>query len=277
MADRRFRFGVVAASAPDGASWLEGARRAERLGYSTLLVPDTLGSLAPFAALTATATVTTTLRLGTYVLCDAYRPAAQVAHEASTLQLLSDGRFELGIGAGRPDAARDAQRLGVPFGSPGQRITQLAQSLAAIRDLLAAASPRPPILVAGSGPRLLQLAAAQADIVAVGVPPQATDADIAGKVAALREAAGARFDDLELNLNLVAVGEQELPPWLARRIGMTAGQLAAQGASSVLTGTAEQMADVLRRRRDQLGISYVCVGDMFAEQLAPVIERLAGT
>jgi probable F420-dependent oxidoreductase len=277
MADRRFRFGVVSASAPDAAGWLDGARRVERLGYSTLLIPDTLGSLAPFAALAVAATATTTLRLGTYVLCDAYRPAVQVGHETGTLQLLSDGRFELGIGAGRPDAATDAQRLGVPFGSPGQRVSKLAQSLQIIRGMLGAAPLRPPILVAGAGARLLRLAAAQADIVAIGVPPQAVEADVAAKVATLRDAAGERFDDLELNLNLVAAGAEELPPWLAGRLGMSARQLAAQGASSVVTGTTEQMADTLRRRRDELGISYVSIGDMFAEQLAPVVERLAGT
>lgn len=118
-----------------------------------------LTTLAPFPALATAATVTSTLRLGTYVLGDAYRPAVQVGQETTTLQLLSDGRFELGIGAGRPDAAREAQRLGVAFGSPGQRISQLARSIRTIRDMLDA-TPRPPILIAGAGPRLLQLAAA---------------------------------------------------------------------------------------------------------------------
>src|SRR5262245_35521847 len=104
MTDREFRFGVVAGKAASGAEWAATARRAEGLGYDTLLVPDTLNTFAPFAALAAAAAVTTTLRIGTYVLSAPNRSPGLVAWEAETLQQLSGGRFELGIGGGRPGA-----------------------------------------------------------------------------------------------------------------------------------------------------------------------------
>ncbi|MEV4167040.1 LLM class flavin-dependent oxidoreductase [Nonomuraea dietziae] len=100
MTTRPFRFGVVAGKAPGGEGWTALAHRAERLGYATLLVPDTLGTFAPFPALAAAAAVTTTLRLGTYVLSAPNRTSGQVAWEADTLRTLSAGRFELGLGTG---------------------------------------------------------------------------------------------------------------------------------------------------------------------------------
>src|SRR3954451_25085630 len=117
-----FRFGVVAATARTGAEWTGTARRAEQLGYDILLVPDTLHTLSPFAALAAAAASTTRLRVGTYVLSAPNRTPEHVAWETRTLQLLSGGRFELGIGGGRPGADRDAATLGGAFGPPGERL-----------------------------------------------------------------------------------------------------------------------------------------------------------
>jgi probable F420-dependent oxidoreductase len=293
-----FRFGVVAALARTGEEWAEKARRVESLGYASLVMPDGLRyTLAPLPALAAAAAATRSLRVGTYVIANDFRNPVLLAKEAATLDLLSGGRFELGLGAGRPDAAEDNRMMGLAFDAGGVRVARLAESLALLKALLAgqqatapgphyaaadaeitprpAQQPRPPILVAGAGRRLLSLAAREADIVALGVPPTATEDDAAEKVGWLREAAGARFDQLELNLNLMAVGDQ-VPRHISARMGLTAAGLAAAGSVAAATGTADEMCATLERRRERLGISYVMVGDELMEAFAPVVARLAG-
>jgi len=298
MSQRPFRFGVVAASARTGEEWAEKARRIEALGYNTLVIPDNVQhTLAPFPALAWAAAATRTLRVGTYVIANDYRNPVMLAKDAASLDLLTGGRFELGIGAGRPTAAADNRMLGIPFEAGGVRVARLAESLAIIKPLLAGQratatgthyaaadaeisplpvqQPRLPILIAGSGPRLLALAAHEADIVALGVGPDATEAVVAEKLALLREAAGERFAQLEINLNLMMVGEQ-MPRWIAAQFGADAAQLARSGAVPVLTGTTDAMCDTLERRRETLGISYIIVSDELMEALAPVVERLVG-
>src|SRR5919202_6964717 len=138
MAHRPFRFGVVVAQARSGEEWAEKARRIEALGYATLVMPDNIEhSLAPFPALTAAAAATRTLRVGTYVIDNDYRNPVLLAKEAATLDRLSGGRLELGMGAGRPTAARDNQMLGIPFDPGGVRVARLAESLAIVKALLA--------------------------------------------------------------------------------------------------------------------------------------------
>ncbi|GIH16859.1 TIGR03621 family F420-dependent LLM class oxidoreductase [Rugosimonospora africana] len=291
MTDRLFRFGVVAGSAPSAQAWLTMGRRAEQLGYNVLLVPDTQNTLSPFPALAALSAATSALCVGTYVLSAPNRTPGTVAHETASLDMLSAGRFELGLGAGRPGAQHDAARLGVPFGTPGQRVQRLADTIREVKQSgegtrttgveRAVAQPRPPILVAGSGPRVLRLAAEQADIVALGTPPQAPEEELAAKVADLRRFAAGRFDQLEIAANLAAVADrlEDLPGdgWLARQVGGDPRIMAATGGTAFLIGTPAQLADTLRRRRDTLGISYITVSGMFLEQFAPVVERLAGT
>jgi probable F420-dependent oxidoreductase len=295
---RPFRFGVVAAQARSAEEWTDRARRVESLGYSTLLVPDGLRhTLAPVPALAAAAAVTRSLRVGTYVIANDFRNPVLLAKEAATLDLVSGGRFELGLGVGRPAAADDNRMLGLPFDPGGVRVARLAEALALIEPLLAgqpatasgshyAAAgaeispgpvqrPRPPILVAGAGRRLLSLAAREADIVALGLAPTESEAGAAERIGWLREAAPERFDRLELNLNLMAVGDQ-VPRWISMQMGLSAAALAEAGAVSALVGTTEQMCDTLLRRRETLGITYVVVGDELMEALAPVVERLAG-
>jgi probable F420-dependent oxidoreductase len=292
--ERAFRFGVVAAAARGGEEWAGLARRIEGLGYSTLLCPDTTGTLPPFAALAAAAAVTRTLRLGTYVLASPLRTPAAVAWEAAGLDRLSDGRLELGLGAGRPDSEQDAARLGLPFGSAGERVSRLEQTLDAVRDRFAAAAaaasatppgprrdavygvqqPLPPVLVAGSGPRMLRLAAQRADILALGLPPTSTEDDLVAKTRELREIAGEGFGRLELNLNLALIGE-DFPPHAKAWLGRDPAELLRSGSVTVLTGTPREMADKLLRRRERTGVSYVSVNGMFAEALAPVVELLA--
>src|SRR5437773_2881695 len=102
---RPFRFGVVAAVARSAVEWLARVRRVEALGYATLVIPDNMRhTLAPIPALAVAAAATTTLRLGTYVLANDLRHPVQLAKEVATLDRLSSGRLELGIGAGRPDS-----------------------------------------------------------------------------------------------------------------------------------------------------------------------------
>lgn len=295
MSQRPFRFGVVAAWARSGEEWAEKARRVESLGYATLVVPDNVEhTLAAFPALTWAAAATRTLRVGTYVLDNDYRNPVMVAKDAATLDLLSGGRFELGLGAGRPSAERDNRMLGIPFDTGGVRVARLAESLALIRALLAgertnapgphyaaadaAVSPgparRPPLMVAGSGRRLLALAGREADIVALGLPPDATEAAAAEKVGWLREAAGGRFADLELNVNLVAVGGRVVR-YLAQS-GVEAAALDRGGAVAALSGTTDEMCARLVARRDALGLSYFTVSEELMDALAPVVARLAG-
>ena len=298
LAVRPFRFGVVAALARSGEEWAEKARRIESMGYATLLMPDGLRyTLAPLPALTAAAIVTRTLRVGTYVIANDSRNPVLLAKEVATVDVLSGGRFELGIGAGRPDAAADNRMLGIPFDSGAVRVARLAESLTLLKALLSGQTatatgqhyavadaqisprpvqqPRPPILVAAGKRRLLELAAREADVIALGIPPTETEAGVAERIGWIREAAGSRFDQIELNLNLMAVGQQ-VPRWIASQMGLTAESLARAGAIAALTGTVDQMVEALQRRREKFGISYIAVGDEMMEGLAPVVERLAG-
>jgi alkanesulfonate monooxygenase SsuD/methylene tetrahydromethanopterin reductase-like flavin-dependent oxidoreductase (luciferase family) len=160
----------------------------------------------------------------------------------------------------------------------GQPATATGQHYAAANAQISprpVQQPRPPILVAGSKRRLLELAAREADIIALGIPPRETEDGVAERIGWIRDAAGSRFDQLELNLNLMAVGQQ-VPRYIASQMGLTAESLARAGAVAALTGTTDEMVSGLERRREKFGISYIAVGDEMMEGLAPVVERLAG-
>jgi probable F420-dependent oxidoreductase len=281
MTARGFRFGVVTAMARTGAEWLATAQRAEALGYDTLLVPDTLHTLAPLPALAAAAVRTQRLRVGTYVLSAPNRSPGLVAWETDTLDLLTDGRYELGLGGGRPGADRDAAVLGGHFGTPAERLQRVAETIRAVRQRRPRGpqeAPCPPIMVAASKPRMLRLAAEQADIVAFGLPPQAPEDELAGAVAMVRNFAGARFDSLELHINIFAVAAHAdaVPEGLSRLVGGDPRAMAAAGGYAFLLGTPSRIADVLRRRRAELGISYVAVNGLVMEDFAAVIAELRG-
>lgn len=280
-----FRFAAVAALPPQEGSWTEQARRLEELGYWALQVPDTLGTLSVFPALAAAAAVTSTLRVGSYVVAVPNHAPVALAHEALSLDVLSGGRLELGLGAGRPDAAREAAALGMAFGSGGERIAQVRETIRVVRERFAqrgsgplqpVSTPHPPLLIAGSGERMLGLAAQEADVVALGLPVQADEDELAAKCERVRVLAGPRARELELALNIAVVGEHSTP-WLTGVIGADPAQLLRLGAVSALAGTPRQIADVLLRRRERTGVSYVQVNAMFAEAFAPVVEMLAGT
>lgn len=275
---RAFRFGVVVGRVNEAAQWTAVARRAEDLGFSTLLAPDSRETLAPIPALAAAATATTALRVATHVLAAPFYTVGQVVWQAATLDLLSGGRFELGLGAGRPGADKDAARLGLPFGSPAERVGQLETLVDGIRKAFTDDSypqpvqrPHPPIVIAASGPRMLALAGRAADTVALAVPPETTDDGLAERAERVREAGR----DVELGLSVHNVGG-DVPPWMSERFGLDVPALIKAGVSSILVGTPREMADTLLRRRERTGISYVMVAQHSMEALAPVMELLAG-
>ena len=280
MTERTFRFGVVTGLARTAEEWVSTARRAEDLGYDTLLLPDTRNTLAPFPALAAAAAATRTLHVGTYVLSAPNRTPGLVAWEAQTLRFLTGGRFELGVGAGRPGADRDAAQFGVAFGSPGDRLRRVADTIRAAREARPVGPddlPAMPILIAASRPRMLRLAAEHADIVALGLPADTAEDGLARTVATLRELAGRRIDELELHLNVAAVAPaaEAIPAWTSRMMGGGDPRaMAAAGGIAFLLGTPDEIADKLRRRRDELGISYIGVSGAFMDAFAPVIALL---
>lgn len=270
---RPFRFGVVVGTPDDVQQWATLAREVESLGFSTLLLPDTLGTPSTFPALAAAAATTSTLRVGSWVLASPYRTVGQVVRDTATLQELSGGRFELGVGAGRPGGERDAERLGVAWGSAGERVTRVEEVIAAVREQV---TPVPRVVVAGSGPRMLRIAGAAADTLALAVSP-ASDVEAVREVAdRVRAAAGARAGDLELSLQLTAVGDQ-VPPWIEQQMGMSAGDLRAAGAVGLVSADPVEAAESLRQLRQVAGVSYVTVPGGFAHALAPVVAELAGT
>lgn len=312
-----FRFAVYGAG-NSRAAWGDYARKVESLGYSTLVVADHIawGGLAPLPALLAAADVTTTLRLGTHVLVNDFRHPAVLAHEAATIDLLSDGRLELGLGAGW--LRGDYELTGVPFDSPGVRLARLIEAVALIRRLFHEDSvtyagehyrvhelsldpkpvqrPHPPLYIRAARKRMLTFAAQEANI--VGVATKATSgrmldlatitADaVAEKVGWVREAAGMRFSDLELHLQLISV---VVTDDRQRGAEMAAKQLAGYSSIAintnlsteqileslhVLVGSVNQMVETLQLRRERYGISYFTLfGDINA--FAPVVARLAG-
>jgi probable F420-dependent oxidoreductase len=308
---RPFRFGVQEHRASSAKEWKEKARQVESFGYSALYLPDHFGDqLGPIAALMAAAGATTTLRVGSLVFDNDYRHPVVLAKEAATLDLLSEGRFDLGLGAGW--LGSDYEQSGIPLNGPGTRIERMAEGLQIIKGLMAGGSfsftgkhykisnmvgfpspiqkPHPPVLLGGGGRRMLQLAAREADIVNVNFDLHegrvSTDLVRSGlaeatdqKMAWVREAAGDRIDRIELSVTVFRAsitGDRDaVATAMAPRIGSKPQELL--DMPHFLIGTVDQLCDELQRRRDRYGISFVIVPGDFAEPFAPVVERLAGT
>jgi probable F420-dependent oxidoreductase len=306
-----FRFALQASHAASPAAWRQLARKAEDLGYSTLYVPDHLDDQwAPMVAATVAAEATATLRVGTLVLDNDFRHPVVLAKEAATLDVVSGGRFEFGLGAGWLTA--DYEQSGIPMEKPSVRVARLAESLAIMRAMwrdgsatfsgdhyhvtAAAATPvpttpgGPPLVIGGGGRRVLTLAGQYADI--VSIVPSLTAGYVGPEVAAesvvekyadrvrwAREAAGDRAGDLEFQCWTVAVqvvpNAGEVIGSLAPLFGLTPDQL--RTAPLALIGTAEEITEILRKRREDLGFSYIVVHEAEMDALAPVIAELAGT
>lgn len=303
-----FRFGVSMSSAVPHAEWRTVARRIEQLGYSTLLLQDHLGNqLSPLSALSAAADATSIIRIGGFVFCNDFRHPVLLAREAASLDCLSNGRLEFGLGAGWRRA--EYEQAGIAFDRPSVRIERLEEACQVIKGLFAGGrfsfsgkhyqidnlegwpqpvqSP-PPILIGGGGRRLLTLAAREANIVGLTPPAsasnnfdvtRATAAAVTEQVGWIREAAGDRFDQLELNVLVFLVAVTPDRQAVAAAIGGRYGAPPTEVLASpyVLAGTIDEIVDDLQARRERFGISYIVIpGDNF-EAFAPVVARLNGT
>ncbi len=309
---RRFRFGVQTTSIGSAKDWRERARKVEALGYSTLFMPDHFidTPLAPMVGISFAAAVTEQLRIGMLVLGNDYKHPAIVAKEAATIDLLSDGRLEFGLGAGWQRTDYDA--LDLRYDSPGTRIERLGEAIQIVKQAWGPGrfdfegvhyrirsydgvpkpvqKPRPPILIGGGGKRLLRLAGREADI--VGINPNLRAGEITAdavktslaaqtleKIGWVREGAGQRFDEIELQIRyfLAAITDNAkgFASAVAPRFGISADDALGSGIS--LVGSVDAVCELLQQRREEWSVSYVVLGEDNYEAFAPVVARLAGT
>jgi len=304
---RPFRFSVVAEIAKSRQEWLAKARRAEDLGYTTLLAPDHLGQdIDPVIGLMAVADATN-LRIGSHVFCNDFRHPVLLARQAANLDLFSEGRFQFGLGCGY--LAAEYAQAGLLLDPPGLRISRFEEALQIIKayfqeeeqmtflgryyqvkelktSVKTVQKPHPPIYVGGGGKRVLSIAARDADIVGLVARNNAHGLDWASaltpanleKVAWVREAAGERFSQLEFSSTIfIAVATDHLQPvaqQMGNRLGLTAEQV--PDCLQILVGSVDQMVNELQKRRELFGISCIEVTEAHMESLAPVVARLAG-
>lgn len=260
-----------------GNSWSslrDTARRIEDLGFDILHLPDHLGGPAPLPVLTAAATATATLRVGTFVMNSSFYRPALLARDVAALRDLSGGRFELGLGTGYVREEFDA--AGIPFPSAGERVDHLRHTA----EYMAEHVPDVPIMIAGNGDRVLRIAARCADIIGATGGDRAATADedpLAERIAFVRAAAGERFDELELNLAVTAMpidesGRADLS--IPRRFlpGLSDEELLRH--PGVLSGSTDEIAQQIRGYRDTYGISYIIIQMPHAEAFAKVIAQL---
>jgi len=272
MSIRAFRFGVVGAPR-SGEEWTKTVRQAADLGYSTVLMPDGLQLPSPFPSLAMAAAVAD-IRVGTFVAAAPLRTPRAAAWEAHTLTVLTDGRFEFGLGTGRPAVEQQVAEIGLRFGSAKERRDQVRETLDILEKL--DGDRRTPVMLAAGGPRALALAAARADIVSLAKDAMTPRAEVLQLVRDLHELAGSRADEIELAMNLFVAGTRELPPWTKQAAGVEPDVLEASDSLMMLRGTPQEMADELQRRRDEFGTSYISVNSTYLEDLAPVVELLNG-
>ena len=308
-----FRFGVSVSHGRSRAEWAAKARRIEELGYATLTVADHLTNLiAPMPALVSAAEATKHLRVGTYVLNNDLRHPVLVAREAATVDLLTDGRLQLGLGAGSIKSEYD--QAGQRFDTGGTRVERLSEAVTIIKGLLKGEQvtfagrhyrvtghtigplpvqrPHPPILIGGNGRRLLALAAREADIVGLSgltfrgggaLPPDLSGWTVSGvdeRVRLVREVAGEeRYARLELNALIQRVVVTDDRQREAAELASQWPQLTPDEflrSPYVLIGTVDQMAEDLQARRQRWGLSYYVVHEPYMDAFAPVVARLAG-
>jgi len=314
---RPFRFGVFGETARSREALLDTARRAEDSGYATFLIRDHFiqepfgHQLAPLTALATVAGVTSHLRVGTLVLSNDYRHPVILAKEIATLDVLSGGRVELGLGAGFSQAEYD--QAGLPFDPPAVRVDRLEEAIHVLKGLFAAGPltfagkhysvthldsfpkpvqhPHPRILIGASGKRMLSIAAREADIIGIQTASTANGVlsndpevrlapAVAQKVEVVRQMAGDRFDEIELSMVVTVV--------IAERRAQAAEQFARErgwdGVSveqvlempSVFIGSVDQVVGEMQARRERYGFSYYVLFDHAIEKTAPIVARLAG-
>lgn len=305
-----FRFGVQIGGSFTPESFVATARRAEELGYSTLYFPDHFidTELAPLVAMASAAGATENLRVGALVFDNDYKHPAILAKEIATLDVLSGGRAVLGIGAGWMEV--DYTALGIPYDRPGVRIARLEEGLAIIKGCFGADAfsfdgehysvtdyqgiPKPaqaklPILIGGGGKKVLRLAGREADIVGINpnmkagaVTSDAVSDSLAEmvdqKVGWIKEGAGSRFDDLELQIRYFLASITDNRKGLAEAVapGFGISPDEALDAGIALVGTVDEVCDLMETRRDRWNVNDAVIGGAEMEMFAPVVERLAG-
>jgi probable F420-dependent oxidoreductase len=312
---RPFRFAAGIRSTATRAEFVDGVREVENLGYSSLMLSDHLvDQFAPISALGVAAAVTSTLRLGTFVFNNDLRHPVVLAQELATLDRLSDGRLEIGIGAGwnKPEY----EGAGIPFDPGSTRIDRLAETVTILKGLFADGPvdfegrfyrvkgfedlprpmqrPHPPFFVGGGSPKLLRFAAQNAQIVGIAprVRPDGT-ADVMGctlagsekKIAIIRDAAGQRLDQLEINTypsfsakvtDQARPAAREVADRVRRRYGLDLSEQDILDSPHVFIGSSDALIEKFQMLRERLGISHIFVGEDFRD-FAPVVERLSGS
>jgi alkanesulfonate monooxygenase SsuD/methylene tetrahydromethanopterin reductase-like flavin-dependent oxidoreductase (luciferase family) len=265
---RAFRFGVVAPVLPDVRTWREQVCRIADHGYSTVLMPD-FPQLqpSPAVALAVVATIAN-VRVGTWVYAAPLRPPWLTAWEAHSLTVLTQGRFEMGIGVGRPGIEDELRERGLPVSSPGQRLDQVRETVAALHDL-DGEQGRTPVAMAVIGPKARALAAEIADTVTFAMAPDERRADVVQRV---RDFHTSR--DVELSMHIPVVGNT-VSPFMAPPDTDTAA-LRAADSLAYLPPDPAAAADELRRRREETGITYFAFGANVADTFAPLVAELAG-
>ncbi len=306
---RKFRFAVQMASATSRKDWLEKIKKAADLGFDTVGMPDHFGDqLGPVPAL-MTVAENSDLRVGTLVLDNDYKHPVVLAKELATIDLLTEGRLELGIGAGWMKT--DYEQSGMPYDPPSVRVDRFEEGLKVLKGAFSEGpfsfegthytvtnydgqpmpvqKPHPPILIGAGGKRMLTIAAREADIVGINPNLAAGEVNVEvgkdgtaqradRKLVWVREAAGSRFDDIEFN-SLVFIGivtDDRLAQAanFAPMFGLTAEE--ALEVPNAFVGTVEQICDDLVARRERWHLSYYTLGEGLIDAFAPIVERMAG-
>jgi probable F420-dependent oxidoreductase len=308
---RKFRFGIQISSPAPGLDWAGTAKKIEDLGYSTLIMPDHFNDqLAPVPAMMAAADATSTLRVGALVLDNDYRHPLVLAKELATIDVISGGRLEIGLGAGWMKT--DYAASGIPYDRPGVRIERFHEGLQIIKGLMSEGpyslagkhytitehegtpkpvqKPHPPILVGGGGRKVLSIAAQEANIIGFNfslaegevnptVAMTGTAEETHKRIGYVKDAAGGGFDNLELNaqvfINMVTDDAAGMAERVSGGFGLPAEEV--MKSPHVLIGSTEAIEDTLIRRREEFGFSYVSFSSDVIDNMAPIVKRLAGT
>ncbi|MBO0792896.1 MAG: TIGR03621 family F420-dependent LLM class oxidoreductase [Ktedonobacteraceae bacterium] len=308
---RPFRFSVAVDHLQTRQEWLDKAHKAEDLGYSTFLVPDhTWINFDPIVGLTAVAEHTS-LHIGSHVFCNDFRNPALLAQQVATLDLLSGGRFQLGLGCGY--ALDDYTHTGIPFDPIGTRLARLEEAVHLIKHFFSddvlnfsgqyyqaqgmPAKPKPvqqplPIYMGGAGKRVLSLAAREANIIGLVAKPSGTaafDFDLRSTLPAanlqklqwIRSAAGERFSQVELSTTIYIsivtssnAQREAVAQQVATRSGLTPEEVL--NSMNMLIGFPDQIIETLEERRELFGISCIEILEGGMEAFAPVVAKLTG-
>ena len=306
---RGFRFGVQVSKETSAKGWAELARRTEAAGYEVLTMPDHFtDQLAPVPALMAAANATTTLRVGALVFDNDYKHPVVLAKELATIDLLSDGRLDIGLGAGW--MISDYEEAGMPYDSPKVRIDRFIEGVAVIRGAMAEGSfsfsgdhytitnyngqpkpiqARPPLLIGGGGKRVLSYAAREADIIGINgtltagvVGPEAletmTAESVDEKVAIVAAAGAHRINDIEMNIRTFFVkitnDRAATVEGISSMFGVSKELIDA--SPFALIGSVEECIEQLLERRERWGFSYTIVGAENIDECAPIVAALRG-